>query len=103
MRFGETSEDGAGFILRRMFPKKKERRTIPPLSGDAADRERFLPSVPKAHGRFGAMRGAIRTGKAGQIISRRIVYQAAVLGSQEDVVCYIEVSSATIDESGPSL
>ena len=66
-------------------------------------RDCWLPPVSKAHGRLGAMSGAIHTGKTGQIISGRIVYQAAILGSHENVVRQVEIGSAAIDEGGPSL
>ncbi len=77
---------------------------MPPLEGEGRfRRDCLLEPVPKAHGRLGAMGNAIRAGESGQIISRRVVYEAAILRSHEDTMREVEIGPAAVDERGARL
>ena len=49
------------------------------------------------------MGNAIRAGKSGQIIGRRVLHKAATLGSHEDTMRENEIASAAVDERGAPL
>src|SRR5580658_775019 len=49
------------------------------------------------------MGNAVGAGEGGQVISRRVVYKAAILSAHEDTTREIEIGSAAVDESGTRL
>lgn len=46
------------------------------------------------------MGNAIRAGESGQVISRRVVHDAAILGWHENVIRELEIFLASVDERG---
>src|SRR5580658_1182544 len=89
--------------IRVLSDSRKERRNIPPLGRKGIPRTTRLPPVSKAQGGLGAVGDSIRPVESGQIISGRVVDEAAIFGSHENALREFEIGTAAIDEGGAPL